>query len=92
MRNNWAKLSPRNGGSLAGGSSCEVLRLRFHQPREHFLDRRDSSFAGRLLERFVQELEVHHPVVREREEERRLAELNVFNLPAPRTFSVTSTS
>ena len=33
-----------------------------------------------LLERLFQELEVDHPVLREREEARLLAELNVFNL------------
>ena len=65
----WAKLSPRHSGSHTGGCSPEVLRPRFHQPREHFLDQYDSSFAGRLPERLFQELEVYHPVVREREED-----------------------
>ena len=72
-----------NGGPHTGGSSAEALRLSFHLPRGHVWTDVIQVLLVDFLERLFQELEVHHPVLREREEERLLAELNVFNLASP---------
>ena len=56
------------------GILAEDLRLPFRLPRGHFLDQRVLDFAGRLSWRLFQGLESCRQVLREREEERDLAE------------------
>ena len=75
--------SSRNGGSRARGTSAEVLRLLFRQPRGHFLDRRDFSLPVDFLERLFQELEVCHPVLRKMRGNDILAKTFVFHFTCP---------
>ena len=65
------------------GTLAEDLRLPFRLPRGHFLVQRVLDFAGRLSWRPFQGLESCRQVLREREEERNLAEdlLLPFHLP-----------